>query len=268
VLHAAEPTERRRGEGPNSLGAGDALGYNMAMADDDQQGPGSDGVAPGADAAAPPSERTRVRRLADRASYDDERIHAILDEGFVCHLGFNGRDGRPVVIPTTYGRSGNTVYIHGSPAAGMVRSLKGGLDVSLAVTHVDGLVLARSAFHHSINYRSVVVFGHAREVTDPEEKGAALDVIVDHIVPGRRAGLRPNTAKEVAGTAVLALELGEASAKVRTGPPVDDEEDLAAEVWAGELPLALVAGTPRPDAFNRHPVPEHVSAYRRDALPG
>lgn len=216
--------------------------------------------------AGAPSERTQVHRLAERASYEQDRIKAILDEGFVCHLGFNGRDGRPVLIPTTYGRLDDMLYVHGSPAAGMVRSLKGGLDLSLAVTHIDGLVLARSAFHHSINYRSVVVFGVGREVTDVEEKATALDAIVDHIVPGRRPFLRENTKKELAATAVLALSLAESSAKVRTGPPVDDEEDLSAEVWAGVLPLQMVASSPLPDAYNTHEVPEHVSEYRRGPL--
>lgn len=215
-------------------------------------------------ATTPPTERTRVRRLPERASYEDEQIRAILDEGFICHLGFVGRDGRPVVIPTTYGRSGDVVYVHGSPAAGMVRSLKDGLDVSLAVTLVDGLVLARSAFHHSINYRSVVVFGRARAVTDADEKLAALDAIVEHIVPGRLAELRGNSKKEVGGTAVLALGLDEASAKMRSGPPSDDDEDVAAAtVWAGVLPLAQVPGPPEPDAFNQRPLPAHVAAYRR-----
>jgi nitroimidazol reductase NimA-like FMN-containing flavoprotein (pyridoxamine 5'-phosphate oxidase superfamily) len=222
------------------------------------------GEAGGVTGAAAPSERTAVRRLADRARYDRDSVVAILDEGFICHLGFAGRDGRPVVIPTTYGRSGDTVYVHGSPAAGMVRSLEGGLDVSLAVTLVDGLVLARSAFHHSVNYRSVVLFGNARKVTDPDEKVAALDAIVDHIVPGRRPSLRASTRKEVAGTAVLALALDEASAKVRTGPPVDDDDDVAsATVWAGVLPLELVPGVPEPDAFTTLPVPDHVAGYRR-----
>lgn len=223
------------------------------------------GDRPGGAASAAPSERTRVRRLPERAAYEREQIEAVLDEGFVCHLGFAGRDGRPVVIPTTYGRDGATVYVHGSPAAGMVRSLRGGLDASLAVTLVDGLVLARSAFHHSINYRSVVLFGVAREVTDPAEKARALDAIVDHIVPGRRSSLRPNTAKEVQATSVLALSLDEASAKVRTGPPVDDAEDMDAPVWAGVLPLALRPGEPVPDVANQQPVPEHVAVYRRPA---
>lgn len=215
--------------------------------------------------SAAPTDRTQVRRLPERASYEDEQIRAILDEGFICHLGFAGRDGRPVVIPTTYGRRGDTVYVHGSPAAGLVRSLQGGFDVSLAVTLVDGLVLARSAFHHSINYRSVVVFGRARAVLDQREKAAALDAIVEHIVPGRLPQLRANTKKEVASTAVLALGLDEASAKMRSGPPVDDEEDMAAAVWAGVLPLAMVPGQPVPDARNEQPVPAHVHEYRRGA---
>ena len=221
------------------------------------------GRDPDSNGSGPPSERTRVRRLPERAGYDRAAIVSVLDEGFICHLGFAGRDGHPVVIPTTYGRRGDTVYVHGSPAAGMVRSLRDGLDASLAVTLVDGLVLARSAFHHSINYRSVVLFGHAREVTEPDEKSAALDAIVDHIVPGRRPSLRPNTKKELGSTAVLALGLDEASAKFRSGPPVDDAEDMDAAVWAGVLPFALVPGEPVPDVDNRQPLPEHVSGYRR-----
>lgn len=212
---------------------------------------------------AAPTERTRVRRLPERADYERDRVIELLDAGFVCHLAFLGRDGRPVVIPTTYGRLGDTVYVHGSPAAGMVRSLKDGLDVSLAVTHVDGLVLARSAFHHSINYRSVVLFGRAREVTDAAEKSTALDAIVDHIVPGRREFLRANTTKELLGTSVLAMGLDEASTKTRVGPPVDDAEDMTAPVWAGVLPLSLVPGSPEPDVDNLGELPEHVQAYRR-----
>lgn len=212
---------------------------------------------------AAPSTRTAVRRLPDRAAYDRAHVVAVLDEGLVCHLGFIGRDGGPVVIPTTYGRAGDTVYVHGSPAAGMVRSLRDGLDVSLAVTLLDGLVLARSAFHHSMNYRSVVLFGRARLVTDPAEKAAALDAIVDHVVPGRRASLRASTAKEIAATSVLALPLDEASAKTRTGPPVDDDEDMDADVWAGVLPLRVVPGAPEPDGPHPRPLPSHVRDYHR-----
>ncbi len=243
--------------------AGDLQHDNDSIENDSTES--ADGHGPG-QAIGAPSERTVVHRLGERASYELDQIRAILDEGFVCHLGFNGRDGRPVVIPTTYGRLGDTVYVHGSPAAGMVRSLKDGLDVSMAVTHVDGLVLARSAFHHSINYRSVVLFGMAREVTDLAEKAAALDAIVEHIVPGRRALLRPNTKKELAATSVLALGLHEASAKVRSGPPVDDEEDLSATVWAGELPLRVQTSTPVPDQFNSVAVPAHVLEYQRRGL--
>jgi nitroimidazol reductase NimA-like FMN-containing flavoprotein (pyridoxamine 5'-phosphate oxidase superfamily) len=217
---------------------------------------------------AAPSARTTVRRLPARGAYDPAAIHAILDEGLVCHVGFVA-DGQPFVIPTIHGRIGDALYVHGSAASRMLRTLAGGIPVCVTVTLVDGLVLARSAFHHSMNYRSAVVLGTAVEVTDPAERDRALRAITDHVVPGRWDSVRPPSEKELRATAVLRLPIAEASAKVRTGPPVDDEEDYALPVWAGVLPLAL---TPRaPVADPRLPpgiaAPEHVIAYRRPGAP-
>ena len=188
------------------------------------------------------TDRTRVRRLPKRATYERETIHAILDEALVCHVGFVV-DGAPVVIPTIHWRDGETLYVHGSAASRMLRTLKGGVEACVTVTLVDGLVLARSAFHHSMNYRSVVVFGTAREVTG-EEKNRALERLVEHIAPGRAADVRPPNEAELKQTLVLALPLEEASAKIRTGGPVDDEEDYALPVWAGVVPLKLTRGEP------------------------
>ncbi|CAL9391586.1 pyridoxamine 5'-phosphate oxidase family protein [Streptomyces griseomycini] len=186
-----------------------------------------------------PTERTVPTRSPDRAAYDKELVHAILDEGYVCHLGFV-RDGAPVVLPTLYGRVGERLYVHGSTGSRPLRAAgraDAGLPVCLTVTHVDGLVLARSAFHHSINYRSVVVHGPAYDVTDPEEKRQALDALVDHVVPGRAADSRPANKKELAATAVIRLDLNEVSAKLRTGGVNDEPEDLALPHWAGVVPL-------------------------------
>ncbi|MFJ9758087.1 pyridoxamine 5'-phosphate oxidase family protein [Streptomyces sp. NPDC101149] len=197
-----------------------------------------------------PTDRTVPTRSADRASYDTELVHAILDEGYVCHLGFV-REGAPVVLPTLYGRLGERLYVHGSTGSRPLRMTGGadpGLAVCLTVTHVDGLVLARSAFHHSINYRSVVVHGIARQVDDPEEKRVALDVIVDHVVPGRSGDSRPANKKELAATAVIRLDLDEVSAKVRTGGISDEPEDLALPHWAGVVPVRTEYGAPVPDA--------------------
>lgn len=203
------------------------------------------GIETAADTASyAPTDLTVPTRGRDRAAYDQELVHAILDEAYVCHLGFV-RDGAPVVLPTLYGRVGERLYVHGSTgsrplrmaADGRQREEDAGLAVCLTVTHVDGLVLARSAFHHSINYRSVVIHGTAHQVTDPEEKRAALDALVDHVVPGRSADSRPANAKELAATAVLSLDLAAVSAKVRTGGPNDDPEDLGLPYWAGVVPL-------------------------------
>lgn len=191
-----------------------------------------------------PTDRTVPTRSRDRAAYDRDLVHAILDEAYVCHLGFV-RDGAPVVLPTLYGRVGERLYVHGSTGSRPLRmagvtpdsEADPGLPVCLTVTHVDGLVLARSAFHHSINYRSVVVHGIARQVTDPEEKRTALDSLVDHVVPGRAADSRPANAKELAATAVLYLDLDEVSAKMRTGAPSDEPEDMDLPYWSGVVPL-------------------------------
>ncbi len=193
-----------------------------------------------------PTQRTTVRRLPERARYDRDTIDAILDEGLVCHVGLVDQ-GQPFVIPAVYARLGDQVLVHGSAASRLINVLAGGAPACLTVTLLDGLVLARSGFHHSMNYRSVVVVGNAREITDPEEKRRALDAIVEHVVPGRTAEVRPPSQKELRATRVVALSLDEASAKLRTGPPKDDEQDLALACWAGELPLRLVALDPVPD---------------------
>jgi len=188
-----------------------------------------------------------VKRLPKRAVYDRAQVHAILDEGFVCHIGFVA-DGQPYVIPTGYGRAGDQLYIHGSAASRMLRALGQGAPLCVTVTLVDGLVLARSAFHHSMNYRSVVVLGNARVVSDAEEKMAALGVVTNHIAPGRWEEVRHPTEQELKSTTVLALALDEVSAKVRTGPPLDDEQDYTLPVWAGVVPLRTEVGEPLPDA--------------------
>ena len=211
-----------------------------------------------------PTERTQVKRLPKRGQYDRETVYAILDAGFVCHVGFNA-DGQPYVIPTNYGRSGDTLYLHGSAASRMLRTLSGGVPVCVTVTHVDGLVLARSAFHHSVNYRSVVILGTARLVEDPAEKMAALRVFTEHVLKGRWNDVRQPTEQELKGTMVLALPLEEVSAKVRTGGPVDDEADYALPVWAGVLPLETVAQPPQPDARLKSdtPLPAYLKNYSR-----
>lgn len=191
------------------------------------------------------TERTKVRRLPKRGNYDRETIQSILDEALVCHVGFVV-DGAPVVIPTIHWREDDTLYVHGSAASRMLRSLKGGVDACVTVTLIDGLVLARSAFHHSMNYRSVVVFGNAREVTG-DEKIRALDGLVEHVMKGRSRDIRQPNEIELKQTLVLALPLEEASAKIRTGGPVDDEEDYALPIWAGVVPLTLTRGEPVPD---------------------
>jgi uncharacterized protein len=193
-----------------------------------------------------PSERTRVRRAPERGAYDREQIDTILDAGLVCHLGFV-HDGHPFVIPTLYGRVGDEVYVHGSSASRMLRRLGDGVDACLTVTLVDGLVLARSIFHHSINYRSVVVLGRAVEVGDSGEKLRALESFGERILPGRWAEVRPPTRQELKATSILRLPLDEASAKLRAGPPKDEEEDYDLRVWAGVIPLALRAGKPQAD---------------------
>ena len=190
-----------------------------------------------------PTPRTKVRRLSKRAVYDKAQVHAILDEGFLCHVGFT-QDSQPFVIPTLYARSGETLYMHGSGASRMLKTLAQGVDVCLTVTLVDGFVLARSAFHHSMNYRSVTVLGRARLVAEHAEKMEALRIITDHIVPGRWDEVRGPNELEMKQTVVLALPLEEVAAKVRMGPPADDEEDYALPIWAGVVPIHTQLGDP------------------------
>jgi len=223
------------------------------------------------DAAPPsaPSERTTLKRLPDRGRFDREVLHAILDEALICHLGFV-HDGAPVVVPTLLGRIDDTLYVHGSVASRAMRTAGRTEQVCVTATLVDGIVVARSGFHSSMNYRSAMVFGHARLVDDADEKVRALDAIVDHVMAGRSADLRPHTDVELRATTVLALPLDEASAKVRTGGPVDDEADLDLDVWAGVLPLRMVAGDAEPDELLRPdiPVPAYLADYVRPTTAG
>jgi nitroimidazol reductase NimA-like FMN-containing flavoprotein (pyridoxamine 5'-phosphate oxidase superfamily) len=195
--------------------------------------------------AFPPTTRTTVRRLPQRGVYDKAQVYAILDEGFICHVGF-AVDGQPYVIPTGYARSGDRIFFHGSAASRMMHSLGDGLDVCVTVTLVDGFVLSRSAFHHSINYRSVVMLGRARVLADPAEKTAALRCFTNHILPNRWDEVRQPSDQELKATTVLALPLEEVSAKVRQGPPVEDEGDIARPTWAGVVPLRGQLGEPVP----------------------
>jgi nitroimidazol reductase NimA-like FMN-containing flavoprotein (pyridoxamine 5'-phosphate oxidase superfamily) len=213
---------------------------------------------------AGPTPRTTVGRLPERARYDRDAIHAILDEGLVCHVGFVA-DGQPFVIAATYARWDDRLVIHGSAASRMMKALAGGAPVCASVTLLDGLVLARSAFHHSMNYRSVVVVGTAAEIVDPLEKLRALEAIVEHVAPGRGASVRPPSEIELRATRVVTLPLDEASAKVRTGPPKDDEEDYALPVWAGEIPLALQPGPAAADPLLAPGIalPPEVLGWRR-----
>ena len=209
------------------------------------------------------TERTRLRRLPKRGSHDTAVTNEILDAGFLAHVGFNV-SGQPFVIPTLYGRDGDKLYLHGSAASRMLRELETGVPACVTVTLVDGLVLARSAFHHSMNYRSVMVFGTARKIVDQELKARALHVISDHLIAGRWNDVREPTENELKATAVLEFSIEEASAKVRTGPPIDDAEDYVLPVWAGILPLEVRAGTPIPDPqlTANLEVPDYVRRYR------
>jgi nitroimidazol reductase NimA-like FMN-containing flavoprotein (pyridoxamine 5'-phosphate oxidase superfamily) len=211
-----------------------------------------------------PTPPTTLRRLPERGSLEREKLLEILDEGLVCHVGFVSERG-PVVIPTSYARVEDLLYLHGSPASHMLRSLRAGIEACVTVTLLDGLVLARSAFHHSMNYRSAVIFGTAREVTDAAEKLEALRALVEHVVPGRWGDTRSPSAKELRGTLVLALPLEEASVKLRSGPPVDDAEDRALEYWAGVVPLRLEAAEPIPDPELRDGIacPSYATRYGR-----
>jgi nitroimidazol reductase NimA-like FMN-containing flavoprotein (pyridoxamine 5'-phosphate oxidase superfamily) len=212
----------------------------------------------------PQTKRTNLKRLAKRGHFDHDTVYSILDEGFICHVGFVVH-GQPFVIPTGYARVDDKLYIHGSQASRMLRTLAEGVDTCVTVTLVDGLVLARSAFHHSVNYRSVVVFGRASLVDDPKEKNDALFAFSEQVVPGRWNDVRLPTEDELIQTTVLCLPLTEASAKIRTGPPIDDEEDYALPMWAGVVPLKLVGGEPindprLPDGIE---VPEYAKTYTR-----
>jgi nitroimidazol reductase NimA-like FMN-containing flavoprotein (pyridoxamine 5'-phosphate oxidase superfamily) len=209
------------------------------------------------------TKRSRLRRSSERGHFDRPTVNAILDAGLLCHVGYV-IDAKPYVTPTFYWRDGDQIYWHGSSASRMIRQANGA-DVCLTVTHLDGLVLARSGFHHSVNYRSVMLFGRAEKVTGREVKERILDQFVDLLYPGRSAEIRPSTTQEMKATTVLRMPIEEGSAKIRAGGPVDDEDDYALPVWAGVVPLAMVAGVPEPDdRLSAHtPVPAHVSGLAR-----
>ena len=213
----------------------------------------------------PLTQRTTLKRLPKRGSHERETINQILDEGFICHVGF-AIDGKPFVIPTGYARVDDNLLIHGSQASRMLRALKTGIDVCVTVTLIDGLVLARSAFHHSMNYRSVVIFGKATLVEDRQAKVAALFALSEHIIPGRWKETREPNEAELQQTTVLSLPIDEASAKVRTGPPLDDEADYAMNIWAGVMPLRLIAeaAIPDPRLVGDVEVPDYVLGYKRE----
>ncbi|MFD9727676.1 pyridoxamine 5'-phosphate oxidase family protein [Streptomyces sp. NPDC059072] len=221
-------------------------------------------TTPATETAYEPTDRTVPTRSRDRARYDRETVHSILDQAYICHLGFV-RDGAPVVLPTLFARVGEVLYVHGSTGSRPLLAAgkpDPGLAVCVTVTHVDGLVLARSAFHHSLNYRSVVAHGTAYQVTDEAERRLALDALVDHVVPGRSADSRPANAKELAATAVIRLDLEEVSAKLRTGGPNDDAEDLDLPYWTGVVPVAHAYGVPVPaaDLAPGIAVPDYITA--------
>jgi len=215
----------------------------------------------------PQTQRTTLKRLPKRGVYDRELVYQILDEGFICHVSF-AVDGQPFVIPTGYARVDDQLFVHGSQMSRMLRTLAQGVDVCVAVTLIDGLVLARSAFHHSVNYRSVVIFGRAAMVEEGEAKLAALLAFSEQVIPGRWNDVREPTEQELKATTVLSLPLVEVSAKVRTGPPLDDDEDYALNVWAGVLPLKLVAGEPLNDPRLPHGIepPVYTLKYRREKI--
>ncbi|MCP5050363.1 MAG: pyridoxamine 5'-phosphate oxidase family protein [bacterium] len=208
--------------------------------------------------------RTKVKRIPSRGNYDKKTIYQILDEALICHVGIV-EDGQPLVIPTIHARVGDELILHGALASRLLKYISGGGSVCITVTHLDGLVLARSTFHHSMNYRSVVVLGKGREVTDPEEKWNVLHALVDHIVPGRWEEARQPNEKEMKATKVVAIPIEEASAKIRKGPAGDEEEDYELPVWAGVLPLPLTPGAPEPDSRLKEGVelPDYVANYKR-----
>jgi len=193
-----------------------------------------------------PTARSKIKRLPKRGHYDRDTVYAVLDAGFVCHVGY-AIDGRPYVTPTCYWREGDAVYWHGSAASRMLRHLEKGVECCLTVTHVDALVLARSGFHHSINYRSAMIFGRAHKVEAPQDKLARMEAFIERMFPGRWQGLRPVSKQELKGTTVLGMAISEASAKIRSGPPVDDDADYALPIWAGLVPVRQVAGAPADD---------------------
>jgi nitroimidazol reductase NimA-like FMN-containing flavoprotein (pyridoxamine 5'-phosphate oxidase superfamily) len=209
-----------------------------------------------------PTRQTTVKRHPERGAYDRATIDAILDEGLICHLGFVS-DGRPFVIPTIHARDGDTLYIHGSPGSRMLRAAKDGVDICVTVTLLDGLVLARSVYNHSMNYRSVVVLGRARELTDRDEKIKAMHRVVEHVVPGRWKDARQPNDAEIKGTTILTLPLDEASAKIRTGPPTDDDADLELPVWTGTIPLRIQPSEPVPADGVAGPPPGYAADYGR-----
>jgi hypothetical protein len=211
-----------------------------------------------------PTARTRVVREAERGMYDRETVYHILDEGFICHVGFCV-DGQPFVIPTSYGRKDANLYIHGSAASRMLRQMKEGVAVCVTVTLLDGLVLARSVFNHSMNYRSVMILGKATLVDDPSEKLAALRILSEHIIPGRWDDARQPNERELKATSVLRVPIEEFSAKVRTGPPIDDEEDYSFPTWAGVVPLQIRVGEPinDPRLVSGTQIPDYVRTYSR-----
>ncbi len=219
--------------------------------------------------AVAPTARTRVKRLPKRASYDLDAIYAILDTALVCHVGF-AIEGQPYVIPTLHVRIGDRIYIHGSAASRMLGAAAGGTPMAVTVTHIDGLVLARSAFHHSVNYRSVVILGTATLVVDSAEKFAVMKGLIDHIAPGRWDHIRQPNEKELAATSVLSIPIVEASAKLRSGDAIDDEADYALPIWAGQIPIATIATAAIPDARLDASIatPVHVTDYRLPANRG
>lgn len=224
-------------------------------------GPSSGSGAPD---AGPPSDRSRVRRMAERADYSRDTIYSILDEGLVAHVGVAVGE-QPFVIPMGYGRDGDHLILHGAVASRLLRAAKAGAPICVTVTHLDGLVLARSVFHHSMNYRSVVVLGVPELVEGPEEKRAALDALTEHLIPGRTAEARGPNDRELALTLVLRLSLEEASAKIRTGPPGDEPEDYELPIWAGVIPMTTTFGEPEadPQLADGIPTAESARSYRR-----
>jgi nitroimidazol reductase NimA-like FMN-containing flavoprotein (pyridoxamine 5'-phosphate oxidase superfamily) len=210
----------------------------------------------------PRTSRTRLRRFHKRADYSRETINAILDEALICHMGFV-QDGQPYVIPTAFGRVGDSIYLHGSAASRALRQLGTGIQACVTVTLTDGIVLARTAFNHSFNYRSVVILGTATEVTDPDEKETALRIFTERLIPGRWDDIRWPTRKELKATSVLVMPLDEVSAKVRVGPPVDEGEDFEHPAWAGVIPLTTQVLAPEPDPalVDGIPTPQYVTDY-------